>query len=76
MKIDSKFDKFVSWGFQAMLMAVMAWGTSQLSGLNRSVQELNVSVAVILEKDAARQRNLEKLESRVDVLEFKKRRKE
>lgn len=66
-----KFAPFVGWAFQALLLAVGAWGVSELSSLSASVQELNIKMAVVLERDQVRGDELKDLKSRVYRLEEK-----
>lgn len=49
-----EFTSFVGWGFQALILAVGTWGVSELSSLSRSVQELNVKMAVTIDRDIRR----------------------
>jgi hypothetical protein len=49
-----EFTSFVGWGFQALILAVGTWGVSELSSLSKSVQELNVKMAVTMERDIMR----------------------
>lgn len=61
---EAKFSEFVHWAFQALVLALGTWGVSELSSLNKSIQELNVKVAVIIEKNENHERRLEKLEEK------------
>ena len=63
---------FVGWGFQCLLIAVAAWGVTELSSLSRSVQDLNVKMAVVLERDSTRGDQVRDLEGRVKHLEDKR----
>jgi len=63
------FDTFIHWAFQALLLALVSWGVTELSGVNKSVQELNVKMAVVVERDQMRGEELKNLKSRVDRLE-------
>jgi hypothetical protein len=65
------FLDFVSWGFQAMLLAISAWGVTELSSLSKSVQELNVKMAVVVERDVTRGAEIVEIKHRVDRLEGK-----
>lgn len=66
------FIAFIGWGFQALLLAIATWGVSELSKLSSSVQDLNVKMAVVLERDSARGSDIEELKGRVLKLEDNK----
>jgi len=59
----------IGWGFQALLLAVGTWGVSEISNMSKSIQELNIKMAVTIERDGARERRIEDLELRVKDLE-------
>jgi len=59
----------VNWGFQALLLALVTWGVSELSSLSKSVQDLNVKMAVVLERDQTRGDEVKSLKIRMDRLE-------
>lgn len=63
------FRAFVSWGFQALLLALVTWGVTELSSMSRSVQELNVKIAVVVERDAVRGEQVKDLDARMKVIE-------
>lgn len=63
------FSAFVNWGFQALLLALVTWGVTELSSLSRSVSDLNVKIAVVVERDSARGEALKELQGRVQRLE-------
>lgn len=65
------FVSFVGWGFQAMIIAIGTWGVTELSSLSKSVQELNVKMAVVVERDNSRGEQVKRLEDRVEKLEKK-----
>lgn len=69
MKLN--FSQFVGWVFQALLLAVGSWGVSELSALSESVQQLNVKMAVVLERDANRSNEILEIKSRLVKLEDK-----
>lgn len=69
---SKNFADFVGWGFQFLLLAVGTWGVTELSSMSKSVQELNVKMAVVVERDATRSEQVRGLEGRVKALEDKK----
>jgi len=60
--MDKKFAEFVSWGFQSLLLAFVAWGVSELAGVNKSIQELNIKMAVVITKSEGYEVRIQKLE--------------
>ncbi len=66
------FIAFIGWGFQAMIVAIGAWGVTELSSMSRSVQELNVKMAVVVERDATRGIEIVEIKRRVERLEESK----
>ncbi len=65
------FTAFVNWGFQALIIAVCAWGVTEISYVRASIQELNIKIAVVVERDAARGNEIVDLKARVLKLEDK-----
>ena len=68
------FSTFINWGFQALLLAMVSWGVSELSSLTKSVQDLNVKMAIVLTKAEGYERRIEKLEERLEALDTRRRR--
>lgn len=66
-----KFANFVGLGFQGLIVAIGTWGVAELSQLSKSVQELNVKMAVVVERDQARGEEMKDLKVRVEKLEDK-----
>ena len=63
------FTAFINWGFQALIIAVCAWGVTEISYVRASIQELNVKIAVVVERDAMRGGEIIDLKARVLKLE-------
>lgn len=70
---DHLFENFIHWGFQCLLVAGISWGVSELAGMNKSVQELNVKLAVVIEKESVHDREIEKIDTRLDKIELRRR---
>lgn len=66
------FTTFINWGFQALLLAMVSWGVSELSSLTKSVQDLNVKMAIVLTKAEGYERRIDKLEQRLDALDSRR----
>ena len=76
------FSQFVGWGFQCLIVSVAAWGVSELASVRKSVQdvsisvqELNVKMAVVVERDNTRGSEITEIKSRIKNLEDKRGRK-
>jgi len=68
-KDEPGFKEFVNWGFQALIISVCAWGVTEISYVRTSIQELNVKIAVVVERDAARGNEILDIKHRVERLE-------
>lgn len=58
------FINFVQTSFYGLISFVAIYITTILSGLKNSVDELNIRVAVIIEKTSNHEKRIEKLEGR------------
>lgn len=66
---DPKFIHFVNWGFQFLLLAVASWAVTQLAGLNQSVQELNIKMAVVVTRGEYLEAEQRAIKTRIENLE-------
>lgn len=66
-----KFDKFSDWAFKAILSSGVMIGVTSAAGMRASLDELNAKLVVIIEKTARNERDLDKHEERLRVLEIK-----
>lgn len=64
-----QFEKFVDWGFMALLSGGVAYAARFLSKLQTSVAKLNEQIATILERTSWHQREIENHEHRLSSLE-------
>lgn len=60
----SNHREFIYWAFQSMVLAVGAFGVSILSDMNKSIQELNIKVAVVIQKVEINEKRIDTLENR------------
>jgi hypothetical protein len=58
------FGYFVDRAFWGLLTTSVIYGTMQVKQLSNSVEELNIKMAVVLEKISSQESRLEKLEER------------
>lgn len=68
-------DKIIEWAFQGVMTSCLIYGVSAISErareLKASIDELNASVARIIEKMSWHEKELERLDDRVKDLENK-----
>ncbi len=67
------FTAFINWGFQALLLALVTWGVTEMTYVRTSVQELNVKIAVVVERDNTRGAEITEIKNRVLKLEDRRR---
>lgn len=66
-----KFDKFVEWAFYGIIGTAAILGVEILSDLNKSVNQLNIQMATVIEKNNWVMRTLESQDARIQALERK-----
>lgn len=71
--VERKLSELITWGFQGLVIAIGTWCAAELSVASKSIQELNIKMAVVLERDQMKSRDIEDLKSRVFILEQKTR---
>mgnify|MGYP001599635953 CR=1 FL=1 len=64
-----QFQEFLEFAFYGLLSGATLWGVSILSKLQASIAELNEKVAQILERTSWHERELERLDRRIDRVE-------
>lgn len=67
-----EFGKFVEWAFYGTIGSSCVYAVAILSDLRSSVEKLNERVAVIIEKTAWHEKQLEKHDARINNLEGSK----
>jgi hypothetical protein len=66
------FDKFVLWAFMAIMGGGVGWSATFLARISKSISQLNVSVATVIERTAWHQKELENHDHRITHLEEKR----
>lgn len=66
-----EWPQFLDWAFQGIVAGAIVIGVSVLRELRDSVSDLNENVAVVIEKTAQHERQLEKHDERIRELEVK-----
>jgi len=55
-----EFAKFVEWVFYGLIGGCAVYGVAILSKMNESIQDLNVKIAVVIEKTGSHEKRLDK----------------
>lgn len=66
-----EFQKFIEWLFYAVLGGSALYAVSVLQHLKTSIDQLNVSVATLIENKSWVEKTLEKYDERITALENK-----
>lgn len=64
-----KFDEFLSWGFTGLISGILIYGVKVLQDIKASVEELNERMATIIEKTSWHEKEMEKINGRIDNME-------
>lgn len=64
-----KFDEFLSWGFTGLISGILIYGVKVLQDIKASVEELNKRMATIIEKTSWHEKEMEKINGRIDNME-------
>jgi hypothetical protein len=63
-----EFSQFIEWCFLGILSASSVYGVKVLASLNNSIQDLNVKIAVVIEKVSSHEKRLDKHEEQLEML--------
>ena len=66
-----QFDQFLSWGFTGLISGILIYGVKVLQDIKSSVEELNQRMATIIEKTQWHEKEMERLNSRMSVIEMR-----
>jgi hypothetical protein len=66
-----KFEDFIYWTFLGVVSGGVILTTQILKSINRNLSDMNVKMAIILEKTANHERELQRLDYRLAVVETK-----
>lgn len=67
-----KYPDLIDWAFKGIISGGVVFGVTAASGMRQSMDDLNSKLAVIIEKTARNERDLDKHEDRLRVLEMKR----
>jgi hypothetical protein len=65
------FDTFLSWGFTGLISGILIYGVKVLQDIKSSVEQLNERMATIIEKTQWHEKEMERLNSRISVIEMR-----
>ncbi len=63
------WQEFLPWAFQGLLGGILVYTVSVLRDIKKSIDLLNVNMATIVEKTAWHEREIYKMDVRIDRLE-------
>ncbi len=66
-----QFDTFLSWGFTGLISGILIYGVKVLQDIKSSVEQLNERMATIIEKTQWHEKEMERLNSRISVIEMR-----
>lgn len=66
-----QFDTFLSWGFTGLISSILIYGVKVLQDIKSSVEQLNERMATIIEKTQWHEKEMERLNSRISVIEMR-----
>lgn len=64
-------NSYIDWAFKTLLIGISTMALTQFEQMKDSVVELNVKMAVLIERDITRTRDIESLQGRTRKLEDK-----
>lgn len=67
----SEYDQLIDWAFKALLGGSLGYGVYALGQMKSSVEQLNITVAVAIERMSHQDKRLDVHEKRLDKLEEK-----
>jgi hypothetical protein len=70
--MSKSFDRFLTWGFEALIIGAIWLGVTALQDISKSVNDLNTKLAVALERTDVHQRAIIEHENRIQALEKRK----
>lgn len=71
-----KFDEFLSWGFTGLISGILIYGVKVLQDIKSSVEELNERMATIIEKTSWHEKEMERLNGKIEMIELRIMKKE
>lgn len=67
--MEEQIKEFIQWGLQALLGGAVVYAAAKLSKITDSVDDLNKSIATILERTSWHEKELNKQDDRISSLE-------
>jgi hypothetical protein len=66
-----QFSEFLTWGFTGLISGILIYGVKVLQDIKSSVEQLNERMATIIEKTQWHEKEMERLNSRISVIEMR-----
>ena len=63
------FSQFVEWAFYGLISLSVLYGMRILSDMRDSIEQLNIQMAVIIERHDHQEKEIERLEHRLTLIE-------
>lgn len=63
---------YIDWAFKSLVIGIASLALSQFVEMKNSVVELNVKMAVLIERDSEKTKDIEDLQHRVKAIEARK----
>lgn len=67
--MDMSFDKFIQWAFLGLVSGGVVYGMRFAAVISKSIGELNIKLATLLERTAGHSREIEEHTGRINRLE-------
>jgi len=69
--LKMQFSEFLTWGFTGLISGILIYGVKVLQDIKSSVEQLNERMATIIEKTQWHEKEMERLNSRISVIEMR-----
>lgn len=66
-----QFNDFLTWGFTGLISGILIYGVKVLQDIKSSVEQLNERMATIIEKTAWHEREMERINAKINLMENK-----
>lgn len=66
-----QFSEFLTWGFTGLISGILIYGVKVLQDIKSSVEQLNERMATIIEKTQWHEKEMERLNGRINSIEMR-----
>lgn len=71
-----QFSEFLTWGFTGLISGILIYGVKVLQDIKSSVEQLNERMATIIEKTSWHEKEMERLNGKIEMIELRIMKKE